>query len=64
MFLRNLLSEDVAQSEIVPETYKKVFEDYVSGMPVMRADKNLIVNSAWAKSIIDLKNAAANPADA
>ncbi len=56
--------KNVAQAEIIPETYKKIFDDFISAMPVMRADKNLIVNASWAKSIIDLKNAAANPADA
>lgn len=57
--------EDNSMAEaVVDDTlYKKIFDDYVSGMPVLRADRNLLVNNSWARRMIELKNATPNPAE-
>jgi len=52
-----------AQGDVTDELYKKTFDDYVSAMPPMRADKNIIVNSGWARGIIQLKNSPPKIAD-
>lgn len=52
-----------AEAEVNDTLYKKVFDDYVAGMPVLRADRNIIVNGAWASQTMKLKNATPNPAD-
>lgn len=53
----------IAETVVNEELYQKIFNDYVAAMPPLRADHNIIVNRNWARSVIDLKNAEANPAE-
>lgn len=52
-----------AEAEVNDELYKRVFEDFVSAMVPMRADRNVMVNPSWAKEVLKLKNAKPNPAE-
>lgn len=55
--------KQVAVSDVTETVYKQVFDGYISGMPLLREDHNIIVNAGWAKGIIELKNAKPNPAE-
>ena len=53
----------VAQAEVTEELYRMVFDEFISAMPPLRADHNIMVTPGWAKGVIDLKNAKTNLAD-
>jgi len=56
-------NKPAAEASVNEEIYKKIFNDYVSSLPPLRADHNIVVNSGWAKGIMELKNAKPNPAE-
>ncbi len=55
--------KQVAISDVTEQVYKQIFDGFVSGMPPLRADHNIIVNPGWAKNVIELRNAKPNPAE-